>query len=102
MLPKISLYLLVPELLIYWIQRKLYGLNPQVTWNYGLSLLKKFFGDGRNADVVLIFTRTDFQKSRSCCRCYAKRTAVLFYNLKGKSVANIQVEFNYEIALHHI
>jgi len=79
---------------------KIYGLNPEIAWNYGLSFAQKFLVLGRSADIGFDFYRTDFQ-NQAVVDVMQSAQQVLFYNLKGKSVANtIQVEFNYEIALH--
>ena len=79
---------------------KIYGLNPEIAWNYGLSFAQKFLVLGRSADIGVDFYRTDFQ-NQVVVDVMQSAQQVLFYNLKGKSVANtIQVEFNYEIALH--
>ena len=79
---------------------KIYGLNPEIAWNYGLSFAQKFFLFGKNADVGFDFYRTDFQNQAVVDLMQSPQKA-LFYNLKGKSVANtMQFEFNYELAVH--
>jgi outer membrane receptor for ferrienterochelin and colicin len=40
---------------------KIYGLNPEIAWNYGLSFTQNFLLFGKSADVTLDFYRTDFQ-----------------------------------------
>lgn len=76
---------------------KIYGLNPEIAWNYGLSFNQKFQLFGRNADVGFDFYRTDFQ-NQVVVDVMQSPQEVLFYNLKGKSFANsLQVEFNYEL-----
>ncbi|MEC5165733.1 outer membrane receptor for ferrienterochelin and colicins [Flavobacterium sp. PL11] len=83
----------------------IYGLNPEIAWNYGLSFAQKFSLFGRNADVGIDFYRTDFQ-NQAVVDLYVKPTIlgtqqVQFYNLMGKSIANtMQLEFNYELAKH--
>ncbi|SHG08494.1 Outer membrane receptor for ferrienterochelin and colicins [Flavobacterium segetis] len=79
---------------------KIYGLNPEIAWNYGLSFAQKFFLFGKNADVGFDFYRTDFQNQAVVDLMQSPQKA-LFYNLKGKSIANtMQFEFNYELAVH--
>jgi len=79
---------------------KIYGLNPEIAWNYGLSFGQKFSVFGRNADAGFDFYRTDFQNQAVVDLMQSPQQA-LFYDLKGKSIANtVQVEFNIEIALH--
>ena len=79
---------------------KIYGLNPEIAWNYGLSFAQKFSLFGKNADVGFDFYRTDFQNQAVVDLMQSPQRA-LFYNLKGKSIANtMQFEFNYELAKH--
>ena len=79
---------------------KIYGLNPEIAWNYGLSFAQKFSLFGKNADVGFDFYRTDFQNQAVVDLMQSPQRA-LFYNLKGKSIANtMQLEFNYELAKH--
>ena len=79
---------------------KIYGLNPEIAWNYGLSFAQKFSLFGKNADVGFDFYRTDFQNQAVVDLMQSPQQA-LFYNLKGKSIANtMQLEFNYELAKH--
>ena len=79
---------------------KVYGLNPEIAWNYGLSFAQKFSLFGKNADVGFDFYRTDFQNQVVVDLMQSPQQA-LFYNLKGKSIANtMQFEFNYELAEH--
>ena len=79
---------------------KIYGLNPEIAWNYGLSFAQKFSLFGKSADVVFDFYRTDFQ-NQAVVDLMQSPQQVLIYNLKGKSIANtMQFEFNYELAQH--
>ena len=79
---------------------KIYGLNPEIAWNYGLSFAQKFSLFGKSADVGFDFYRTDF-KNQAVVDVMQSPQQVLFYNLNGKSVANsLQLEFNYEIFNH--
>ena len=79
---------------------KIYGLNPEIAWNYGLSFAQKFSLFGKNADIGFDVYRTDFQ-NQAVVDLMQSPQQVLFYNLKGKSVANtMQFEFNYELAKH--
>ncbi|MFV7236487.1 TonB-dependent receptor plug domain-containing protein [Flavobacterium sp. ZB4R12] len=79
---------------------KIYGLNPEIAWNYGLSFAQKFLLFGKNADIGFDLYRTDFQ-NQVIVDVLQSPQQVLFYNLNGKSVANsLQLEFNYEILNH--
>ena len=75
-------------------QGKIYGLDPEIAWNYGMSFLQGFNLFNRKADITLDFYRTDFKNQ--VVVDYEIPTEVNFYNLQGSSFANsFQVEFNY-------
>ncbi|WNM19161.1 TonB-dependent receptor plug domain-containing protein [Flavobacterium capsici] len=79
---------------------KIYGLNPEIAWNYGVSFTQKFKIFSKNADVTLDFYRTDFQ-NQAVVDVMNSPQQVLFYNLKGKSFANsLQFDFNIELMKH--
>ncbi len=79
---------------------KIYGLNPEIAWNYGLSFSQGFKLLNRSGDVGFDFYKTDFQ-NQVIVDLYQSPQQVLFYNLNGKSFANsLQIEFNYELAKH--
>ena len=72
----------------------IYGLNPEIAWNYGISFLQGFQLFDRKADINIDFYRTDFQNQ--VVIDYETPTEINFYNLDGESFANsFQVEFNY-------
>lgn len=79
---------------------KIYGLDAEIAWNYGLNFMQGFTLFNRSADVSVDFYRTDFQ-NQAVVDLYASPQQALFYNLNGKSFANsLQVDFNYEIMRH--
>ena len=79
---------------------KIYGLNPEIAWNYGFSFTQNFMLFGKPADVTFDFYRTDFQ-NQAVVDVMQSAQQVLFYNLKGKSFANsLQVDFNIELKKH--
>jgi outer membrane receptor for ferrienterochelin and colicin len=79
---------------------KIYGLNPEIAWNYGLSFSQSFLLLGKNGDIGFDLYRTDFQ-NQAVVDLMQSPQQVLFYNLNGKSYANsLQLEFNYELAKH--
>jgi outer membrane receptor for ferrienterochelin and colicin len=79
---------------------KIYGLNPEIAWNYGFSFTQNFILFGKTADVTIDFYRTDFQ-NQAIVDVMQSPQDVLFYNLKGNSYANsFQLDFNYEIIKH--
>ena len=80
---------------------KVYGLNPEIAWNYGFSFSQNFMLFGKPADATVDFYRTDFQ-NQAIVDVMQNPQQVLFYNLKGSSFANsLQLDFNYQIA-HHL
>jgi len=79
---------------------KIYGLDPEIAWNYGMSFSQQFRLFGKSADIGIDFYRTDFQ-NQVVVDLYASPQQLLFYNLKGKSFANsLQVDFNVELIKH--
>ena len=74
----------------------IYGLDPEIAWNYGVSFLQGFTLFDRKADLTLDFYRTDFQNQ--VVVDYENPYEVNFYNLEGSSFANsFQVEFSVNI-----
>lgn len=77
----------------------IYGLDPEIAWNYGVSFLQGFNLFERKADITLDFYRTDFKNQ--VVVDYENPNEVRFYNLKGESYANsFQFEFNYNVFEH--
>lgn len=78
----------------------IYGLNPEIAWNYGISFMQKFNLFSKSAEVVFDFYRTDFQ-NKVVTDLYQSPQQVIFYNLEGSAYANsFQAEFNLEIIKH--
>ena len=72
----------------------IYGLDPEIAWNYGVSFLQGFRVFGRKAEVTADFYRTDFKNQ--VVVDYENAQEVNFYNLKGNSYANsFQLELSY-------
>lgn len=79
---------------------KIYGLNPEIAWNYGISFTQNFKLFGKSADATLDFYRTDFQ-NQAVVDVMQSPQAVSFYDLKGNSYANsLQLDFNIELIKH--
>jgi len=84
---------------------KIYGLDPEIAWNYGLSFSQGLSLFGKKADIGFDFYKTNF-KNQVVVDLYTAPAIlgthqVLFYNLNGKSYANsLQVDFNLEIIKH--
>jgi outer membrane receptor for ferrienterochelin and colicins len=72
----------------------IYGLDPEIAWNYGISFLQGFNLFGRKGDVALDFYKTDF--TNQVVVDYENPLEINFYNLDGKSFANsFQIEASY-------
>lgn len=78
---------------------KIYGLDPEIAWNFGFSFLQGFNLFNRKGDITLDYYRTDF--TNQVVADWENPQAILFYNLDGKSYANsFQAEVNYNILEH--
>ncbi|MEN8857808.1 MAG: TonB-dependent receptor [Flavobacteriaceae bacterium] len=76
---------------------KIYGLDPEVAWNYGISYLQGFKLFDKKGDITFDFYRTNFKNQ--VVVDWENPQQISFYNLDGKSFANsFQVEANYNIA----
>lgn len=79
---------------------KMYGLDAEIAWNYGISFMQGFKVFDKNAEFTLDFYRTDFQ-NQAVVDVDNSPQQVLFYNLEGQSFANsLQVDLNYEMTHH--
>ena len=79
---------------------KIYGLDPEIAWNYGISFTQNFILFGMKADTTVDFYRTDFQ-NQVVVDIMNSPQSVTFYNSIGKSFANsFQLDFNLEIIKH--
>tara|TARA_R110002049_G_scaffold309051_3_gene516234 strand:+ start:19699 stop:21921 length:2223 start_codon:yes stop_codon:yes gene_type:complete len=77
----------------------IYGLDPEIAWNYGVSYLQGFNLFNKKADITFDFYKTDFKNQ--VVVDYENPQEVNFYNLDGKSYANsFQVEMNYNVFEH--
>lgn len=65
----------------------IYGLKPEIAWNYGVSLQQEFKLFGRKSSVVADFFKTDFQ-DQVLVDLDQSPQQLSFYNLDGKSFAN--------------
>ena len=63
---------------------EIYGLKPEVAWNYGASLSQDFKLFGRNASFLVDYFRTDFQ-DQVLLDLDQSAQKIVFYNLEGKS-----------------
>tara|TARA_R110000787_G_scaffold91628_11_gene193058 strand:+ start:2347 stop:4587 length:2241 start_codon:yes stop_codon:yes gene_type:complete len=75
---------------------KIYGLDPEVAWNYGVSYLQGFRLFDRKGDIIVDFYRTNFENQ--VVVDWENPQQISFYNLEGRSYANsFQTEVNYNI-----
>jgi len=76
---------------------EIYGLDPEIAWNYGVSFLQGFNLFKRRANVSFDFYRTDFKNQ--VVVDWEDSKQIRFYNLEGESFANsFQVELDYNLA----
>ena len=75
---------------------KIYGLDPEVAWNYGISYLQGFNLFDKKGDITFDYYRTHFQNQ--VVVDWENPQRISFYNLEGESYANsFQTEVNYFI-----
>ncbi|MBT3588824.1 MAG: TonB-dependent receptor [Flavobacteriaceae bacterium] len=73
-----------------------YGLDPEIAWNYGASFSQKFTVFGKKSEVTFDYYRTDFVNQ--IVVDWENPREVNFYNLKGESYAtSFQVELSMQI-----
>ncbi len=78
------------------LQQKAYGLDPEVAWNFGLSLTQKFRLDYRDGALSVDYYYTNFQNQ--IVVDFERPEAVKFYNLSGRSYASsLQFQADYEL-----
>ena len=74
----------------------IYGLNPEIAWNYGVSYLQKFNLLDRKGDITFDYYRTDFKNQ--VVVDWENPQEISFYDLSGNSQANsMQIEVSYEL-----
>lgn len=79
---------------------EIYGLDPEIAWNYGVSFMQGFQLFGKKAEVTVDYYRTDFQNQAVVDLDYSPQQ-VVFHNLDGKSFANsLQIDFNLDLMTH--
>tara|TARA_B100000497_G_scaffold29688_1_gene34709 strand:+ start:6099 stop:8333 length:2235 start_codon:yes stop_codon:yes gene_type:complete len=74
----------------------IYGLDPEIAWNYGVSFLQGFTVFGRKAEVSVDFYRTDFQNQ--VVVDWEDPNQIRFYNAQNATTASsLQIDLNYAI-----
>ena len=81
-------------------QGKIYGLNPERAWNYGMGLSKSFYiGDPHQISLSVDYYITQF--TNQVVVDFEEPREVSFYNLEGESTAkSFQVELDYNLRNH--
>ena len=75
----------------------IYGLNPEIAWNYGVSYMQKFNLFDKKGDITFDFYQTNFKNQ--VIVDWENPQEISFYDLDGQSIANsFQVEVNYTLA----
>ncbi len=76
---------------------RVYGLSPEVAWNFGLNFTQNFNFLYREGSVGIDFYHTNFT-NQVVVDLDRNPKEIWFYNLAGKSYSNsLQVEANYEV-----
>ncbi len=79
-----------------WNQLNYFDLKPESAWNYGASLINSFRLFNNNAQLILDYYFTDFENQ--VVVDWETPSAILFYNLPGKSFArSFQAQLSYEL-----
>ncbi|HSC54941.1 MAG TPA: TonB-dependent receptor [Phnomibacter sp.] len=79
--------------ILHGVQGKAYGLDPETSWNKGISIDQKFKLFNRDANIGADYFRNDFTNQVVVDLEDARKAS--FYNLDGKSYSNsFQVEMN--------
>lgn len=86
------------QFIIHNAQGDIYGLDPEIAWNYGLSFSQDFNVFNKQGNITVDFYRTDFE-NQIIVDIDQNSHEVNFYNLDGKSFANsLQIDLNYNLA----
>lgn len=86
------------QFIIHNAQGDIYGLDPEIAWNYGLSFSQNFNVFSKQGNITVDFYRTDFE-NQIIVDIDQNSHEVNFYNLDGKSFANsLQIDLNYNLA----
>ncbi len=74
---------------------RIYGLSPEIAWNYGVSFLQGFRLFDKKGDLTIDFYQTNFENQ--VVIDWENPQQILFYDLNGESIANsFQIELNYQ------
>ncbi|MDO5654509.1 MAG: TonB-dependent receptor [Flavobacteriaceae bacterium] len=73
----------------------IYGLDPEIAWNYGVSLHQEFRVFDRKSSIIADFFRTDFENQ--IIPDLENPQEIRFYNMDGGSYANaFQIQWDFQ------
>ena len=76
---------------------KIYGLKPEIAWNYGISLQQEFKFLRRKGTFLIDFFRTDFT-NQVLADLDSSAQKLIFFNLDGQSFANtLQAQWDFQV-----
>lgn len=76
---------------------KIYGLKPEIAWNYGISLQQEFKFLRRKSTFLIDFFRTDFT-NQVLVDLDSSAQKLIFFNLDGQSFANtLQAQWDFQV-----
>ena len=76
---------------------KIYGLKPEIAWNYGISLQQEFKFLHRKSTFLIDFFRTDFT-NQVLADLDSSAQKLIFFNLDGQSFANtLQAQWDFQV-----
>lgn len=74
----------------------IYGLDPEIAWNYGISLHQEFRIFGNKSNIIADYFITDFE-NQILPDLDQSTQKILFYNMEGKSYARaFQIQWDFE------
>ncbi|MCK0132031.1 TonB-dependent receptor [Flavobacteriaceae bacterium F08102] len=76
-------------------QGKIYGMNPEVAWNYGVSYLQGFNVFGKNAELTVDYYTTRFENKVIIDYDENPQSVVIYDAENGAYASNLQVQLNY-------
>lgn len=75
----------------------IYGLKPEIAWNYGLSVQQEFNIFGRKSTIIADYFKTFFQ-NQIIPDLEHSTHKILFYNIKDNSFANsFQIQWDFKL-----
>ena len=76
---------------------KIYGLDPEKAWNYGLSYLHRFLLRERTGTLAFDLYRTDFQNQVLADYDHSPQEVRVYNSSENSRAVSLQVELNFEL-----